>query len=61
MTTTIKIKSSDFNTQFVKDFQEKYSNRDIEISISPSKKSRLDEQLFWEIIDTLDWTQEEGL
>lgn len=59
MTTTIKIKSSDFNTQFIKDFQEKYSNRDIEINISESKQSRLDEQLFWEIIASLDWTQEE--
>jgi hypothetical protein len=59
MTTTIKIKSSDFNTQFVKDFQEKYSNRDTEINISASKQSRLDEQLFWEIIAALDWTQEE--
>ncbi len=59
MTTIIKIKSSDFNTQFLKEFQEKYSDRDIEISISPSKKSLLDEALFWEIIGCLDWEQEE--
>jgi hypothetical protein len=59
MTTTIKIKSSDFNTQFVKDFQEKYNGRDIEISIAPVKQSLLEEQLFWEIIASLDWQQEE--
>ena len=59
MTTKIKIKSSDFDAQFVKEFQEKYINRDIEISIAPSKKPLLDEELFWEIIALLDWTKDD--
>ena len=59
MTTTIKIKSGDFNTEFLKDFQEKYNDRDIEINISESKQSLLDEELFWKIIAFLDWRQED--
>lgn len=58
MTTTIKIKSSDFNSQFIKEFQEKYSDRTVEISILPAKPSLLEEELFWEIIASLDWAEE---
>lgn len=59
MPTKIKIKTSELDSQFVKDLQEKYTNREIEISISESKKSLLDEELFWEIIALFDWTKEE--
>jgi len=58
MATTIKIKGSDLDAQFIKEFQEKYADREIEISISGFKKSLLDEELFWEIISLLDWTKE---
>lgn len=55
---TIKIKGSDFTPQLVKEFQEKYSDQAMEISISPSQPSLLDEELFWDIIADLDWAEE---
>lgn len=59
MTTTIKIHSSDLNLQFVKELQEKYSDSTIEVNISDVNvsPSLLEEQLFWDIIALLDWTQ----
>ena len=58
MTAILKIKAQDLTPQLIKDIQEKYADRDLEISVSPSSNDHLvNEDDFWEIIDLLDWSK----
>ncbi len=61
MTKTIKLSQAHLIPNFFKDLQEKYKNRNVELTISESEEVLLDEKMFWEILGLLDWTQVEDV
>ena len=59
MIKTIKLNQAHLIPNFFKDLQERYRNRNVELTISESEKVLLDENKFWEILALIDWTKEE--
>lgn len=58
MTAIFKIKGKDLTPQFLKDLQEKYADRDLEIKVTASKESNLMVEVgFWNIIALLNWSE----
>lgn len=61
MSAILKIKGSELTPQLLALLRERYADRELEISLSKSKKiSDFTEEKFWEIISLLDWKKEEN-
>lgn len=61
MSGSIRIKVADLTPKFIEGFKAKYADKDLEIRVTESTVSEpLSEELFWQIIGLLDWSDSEN-